>query len=77
VSHEAVHEVAVIGIPDETLGEAIRAFVVLREGASLDEAALLAHCRAHLPAYKVPKSVAFRDELPKGPAGKILKRALH
>ncbi len=77
LEHVSVHEAAVIGVHDETLGEAIHAFVVLRMGAAADADELLAHCRAHLPAYKVPKRVLFRDELPKGPAGKILKRALH
>lgn len=77
LEHASVHEAAVIGVPDETLGEAIHAFVVLREGTAADADELLAHCRAHLPAYKVPKRVLFRGELPKGATGKILKRALH
>lgn len=77
LSHPGVHEAAVVGVPDETLGEAIHAFVVLRASQSPDLEAMLAHCRARLPAYKVPKVVAFRGELPKGPTGKILKRALH
>jgi acyl-CoA synthetase (AMP-forming)/AMP-acid ligase II len=77
LEHASVHEAAVIGVPDETLGEAIHAFVVLRKGSAADADDLLAHCRAHLPAYKVPKRVLFRDELPKGATGKILKRALH
>jgi acyl-CoA synthetase (AMP-forming)/AMP-acid ligase II len=77
LEHPAVHEAAVIGVPDETLGESIRAFVVLRAGAPEDEDSVLAHCRSRLPGYKVPKRVVFRDELPKGPTGKILKRELH
>ena len=77
LEHPAVHEAAVVGVPDETLGESIRAFVVPRAGAQLDDEAVLAHCRTRLPAYKVPKSVVFRDELPKGPTGKIQKRDLH
>lgn len=77
LTHPSVHEAAVIGVPDEMLGEAIHAFLVLREPDAADAEAMLAHCRAHLPAYKVPKVVAFRGELPKGPTGKIQKRALH
>jgi acyl-CoA synthetase (AMP-forming)/AMP-acid ligase II len=77
LAHPGVHEAAVVGVPDETLGEAIHAFLVMRESAAADAEAMLAHCRAHLPTYKVPKVVAFRGELPKGPTGKIQKRALH
>lgn len=77
LAHPGVHEAAVVGVPDETLGEAIHAFVVMRAPGAADAAAIMAHCRARLPAYKVPQVVAFRDELPKGPTGKILKRALH
>jgi acyl-CoA synthetase (AMP-forming)/AMP-acid ligase II len=77
LAHPGVHEAAVVGVPDETLGEAIHAFLVMRASAAADAEAMLAHCRAHLPMYKVPKVVAFRAELPKGPTGKIQKRALH
>lgn len=70
-----VNEVGVVGIPDDKTGEAVRAYVVAGSPAP-SEADILAHCRAHLAAYKVPRSVVFVDELPKSPIGKILRREL-
>ena len=73
--HESVLEAAVFGIPDERWGEAVHAVVVPR--ADVDEAELLAHCRALIASYKVPKRIELRDEpLPKSGAGKVLKREL-
>ena len=72
----AVREVAVIGLPDEHWGERPVAIVVLNEGAALDLAALTAHCRANLAGFKVPKEMIIRDQLPRNPSGKILKRVL-
>lgn len=72
-AHEAVHEVAVVGVPDEILDERIRACVVLNHGAECSEKELVKHCRRILPAYKVPHEVVYYDELPKTPTGKILK----
>lgn len=74
--HPAVLQSAVIGVPDELRGEAPVAFVVPREGASVDEPTLRAAVKAKLAGYKVPKRVIVRDDLPITPTGKILKRRL-
>ena len=76
VQHAAVAACAVIGVPNVQWGEAVHAVVVLRPGARLDAAALGAHCRTLLAAYKCPKSVEFRAALPMSAAGKVLKNAL-
>jgi long-chain acyl-CoA synthetase len=74
--HPQVAMVAVAGFPDEEKGEIAKAFVVLRSSADIDEAALVAFCRQHLAAYKVPRAVHFVDDLPKTGTGKIMRRAL-
>ena len=74
--HEAVVECAVIGVPDEQFGQRLKAFVVLHEGASLDEEAAREYVRDNLARYKVPREVVFLDELPRNPTGKVLKREL-
>jgi fatty-acyl-CoA synthase len=56
--------------------EAVVAIVVVKAGAALDEATVLAHCHAHLATFKAPKRVVFVDALPKNPSGKLLKREL-
>jgi fatty-acyl-CoA synthase len=75
-AHQAVSEVAVIGAPDPKWIEAVTAFVVLREGHEMTEEALIAHARAHLAPFKLPKRVVFVDNLPRNTAGKLLKREL-
>jgi len=70
-----VVEAGVIGVPDLKTGEAVRAYVVPDDDAP-SEADVIAHCRRHLAAYKVPRSVEFLDELPKSPIGKILRKDL-
>jgi long-chain acyl-CoA synthetase len=73
--HPGVLECAVIGVPDEKTGEAVKLFVV-RKDPNLTAEELLKYCHAEMTAYKVPKYIAFRNELPKTNVGKILRRAL-
>ncbi|MGV0985567.1 MAG: long-chain-fatty-acid--CoA ligase [Limnohabitans sp.] len=70
-----VLECAAIGVPDEKTGEAVK-LVVVRKDPQLTEAQILAYCRANMTAYKQPRVIEFRDELPKTPVGKILRREL-
>lgn len=74
--HTAIAEVAVIGLPDEKWIEAITAVVVLKEGQTVSEEALIHHVKGIMAPYKVPKRIVFTDALPKSTAGKILKRHL-
>ena len=75
-THPAVSEVAVVGLPDDKWIEAVTAFVVPRDGQTVDEGTLIALARAHLAPFKLPKKVIFVDSLPKNTAGKLLKREL-
>ncbi len=74
--HPDITEAAVVGVPDDYYGEEVGAVVTLRPGAVPDPEALGGWARSQLPAYKVPRLFAFVDALPKGPTGKILKRAI-
>jgi acyl-CoA synthetase (AMP-forming)/AMP-acid ligase II len=74
--HPALAHVAVVGLPDDIWGEAVTAFVVLRDGEPGDEAMLIAFAREHLAAYKAPKSVRFVPSIPLSAVGKPLRRAL-
>jgi fatty-acyl-CoA synthase len=78
VSHPAVLEAAVVGVPDERWGERPKAFVVLRDGAELDAAALVAHLRARMAHYKCPEAerIVFVPELPRTSTGKVRKYVL-
>ncbi len=75
-THPAVHESCTIGVPDPKRGETVKAFVVLHEAGSASADDLIAHCRENLAAYKVPRFVEFRDELPRSSVLKLLRRVL-
>lgn len=74
--HPKVLEAAVIGVPDEKWGEAVKAVVILKKEAQATEEELIRYCKERLAGYKVPKSIDFVAEMPKSPTGKILKRQL-
>ncbi|WP_197375361.1 3-((3aS,4S,7aS)-7a-methyl-1,5-dioxo-octahydro-1H-inden-4-yl)propanoate--CoA ligase FadD3 [Mycolicibacterium baixiangningiae] len=73
---DGVAESAVIGVPDERLGEVGKAFVVTKAGAHLDEQTVIAYTREHLANFKTPRSVEFLDALPRNPGGKVVKPLL-
>jgi long-chain acyl-CoA synthetase len=74
--HPAIQEAAVLGVPDESLGEEVGAAVVLKKGESLDADEIKSYVKEQVAAYKYPRKVWFEDELPKGPTGKVLKREI-
>lgn len=74
--HPDIVEAAVIGVPDDYRGETVKAVIVPKPGAKLDEKQLDEYCRKHLAAFKVPRIYEFREELPKSVIGKVLKRQL-
>jgi long-chain acyl-CoA synthetase len=75
-NHPKVKEAAVIGVPHEKRGETVKAFVVLKEGMSATAEEIILFCRDHLAPYKIPRIVAFREDLPKSLIGKVLRRKL-
>lgn len=75
-THEAIREVAVIGVPDEKWGEAVAAVIALNTGASMDADEVIEFCRERLASYKKPRHVYFRERLPRSSLGKIVKSDL-
>lgn len=74
--HPKVKEVVAVGIPDERWGEAVKVYIVLRDGEPATEQEIVDYCHTRMARYKVPKFVEFRRELPKSLVGKVLRRRL-
>lgn len=74
--HPKVKDAATIGVPDKLFGEEVKSFLVLKDGESATEEEIIAYCRERLADFKCPKSIAFLDDIPKGPTGKLLKKSL-
>jgi fatty-acyl-CoA synthase len=76
VEHKDIADAAVVGIDDEDFGKRLKAFIVLRDGASLSEDDVKGHVKSELARYKVPRDVEFVDELPRNATGKLLRKEL-
>ena len=74
LAHQGVHQAAIVGVPDDDLGQRVRAFGVADDAVT--EAALRRHAKAHLAVYEVPRDFVFVDDLPRNATGKILRREL-
>jgi long-chain acyl-CoA synthetase len=75
--HPKVSDAATVSVPDELYGEAVKSFVVLREGENATEEEIIDYCREQLADFKCPKTVQFITDIPKGPTGKVRKRELN
>jgi long-chain acyl-CoA synthetase len=75
-THPAVAEAVVAGVPDPYRGETVKAWIVLKPGHTATAEEITAHCKQNLAAFKVPKLIEFRSELPKTMVGKVLRRVL-
>jgi fatty-acyl-CoA synthase len=75
-TYDGVQEAAVVGVDDADYGKRLRAYVVLADGAGVDEKTLKDHVKSNLARYKVPREIIFIDEMPRNPAGKVMKRNL-
>jgi long-chain acyl-CoA synthetase len=76
MTHPAVSLVAVVGIPDEKMGEEVKAYIVPKAGVETSAEAIMEWCRENMAAYKYPRTIEFRESLPMTATGKILKREL-
>jgi long-chain acyl-CoA synthetase len=74
--HPKVKDAATIGVPDALYGEEVKSFIVLKDGQSATQEEIIAYCRERLADFKCPKTIAFVEDIPKGPTGKLLKKAL-
>ena len=73
-THDSVEECGVVGLPHEEYGEAVTAFIKLKENQTAGEEELIRFCKERMASYKAPKKIIFMADLPKSPQGKILKR---
>ena len=76
LNHPKVQEAAVVGIPDPSRGQALRAIVVLKHGETATHQEILSFCKERLASFKIPRQLEFKDSLPKSSSGKIAKRQL-